>query len=1049
MDRHEAYSVMVTDDKGRRGTGTLFYTANSDFFYILTCAHVIYTSEKVTIHILIPTGGDPEEKTVHADKNQFHFSPIDEPTVIGDQSTHTCDVAVIECPVDNLVLEPTRYAMFPMTNRERIIAFGYPKGSGPLFYQQDNLTATVEKVLDNQNNFLIRVNEDSVNSADREAELKGYSGSPVWDEDNLEKEIYLLGGLIAVGVGSNISRGRVNVMNAKVIQSLMRDEFGIMIEMKVPNVPQIDIAPGYECAEDTEDQIVVRDSWIENERRKAQTYVDSLQLQKAVDISRETIANSEFEKCTPEQKYKIYAVLLEAYRLARDYDEYDAIREEMHQAGIRSDREYLIEAVRYYEALDNDKAEEYIKKALEIDPDDNETKALALAIHVANDENADISLLSSFIGSRDQLLIKPKDDKEEESIYHILGFVLGNCFKETGRAIRCLNRAFQISGNYIVLESLAVTYYLHSIRNAFIDEGVDRVDQIKIDQDELEKSRDAFLRVLSAADEMWLRGTIRRAGPLMFKCFYFMHDNYRIYKHYHDMMMYFDFPDNETLRDIQICYLEVAIQKEPVNLDEYKGLTVSDKKFFELIQLLHLPPQMFIGGMQTQAYITEEELHKKIEEGESLLRELIDIRSDERIGYDGIHTIFINLYGVGIIRYGWRAITEVRRHAEEIIHSAGQESIDLFIYELDSNDLESSEKKYREFFEKKRDVISFNEWCHFYTRNGLIEKTKELYDSVLCENRFLIETQSEFFFREYILFYMEHHYDLTEPIRCFVEYKDEIKDVFLRLFFEQELDFATVTFNDPDSMLDTARTLFDEGLIEAEDYDQRCLIINMLNCRPFDAERHVDPTHEYNPILASEFERMLFVWKGHPVMPDRRWNSMQKWTLEQLDEIYNDEDWHRPVEEILKHHGTGERKAIVVDLWAIYCLQKIHLPVIMNYFEKVYITHDTISMALQEINKVNDIDIRGALRNFQFAENVIIKSPTIEEQLEVRNPDLQYMEIHQALLLAELLDCPAFVGEFRYPIPDRFKNRIIRPNHCVEMYRYMDGILMLEEKTRS
>ena len=106
-------------------------------------------------------------------------------------------------------------------------------------------------------------------------------------------------------------------------------------------------------------------------------------------------------------------------------------------------------------------------------------------------------------------------------------------------------------------------------------------------------------------------------------------------------------------------------------------------------------------------------------------------------------------------------------------------------------------------------------------------------------------------------------------------------------------------------------------------------------------------------------------------------------------------------------------------------------------------------MALQEINRVNDDDIRRALRNFQTAGNIIIQSPTMKDQLVVRSPGVQYMEIHQALLLADILDCPAFVGEFRYPIPDRFKGSIIRPHHFVEMCRYMEGVLMLEEKPGS
>ncbi len=256
----------------------------------------------------------------------------------------------------------------------------------------------------------------------------------------------------------------------------------------------------------------------------------------------------------------------------------------------------MTEAVRYYEALDNEKAEEYIKKALEKNPEGNEERILAMAIRASKDENADISIVSEFLGPRDQLLIKPKNDEEEEFLYQTLGFVLSNRFHETTRALRCLNRAFQISGNYIILETLALTYYSTPL-GAFIEEGKDRIDAARIKPGEIDKARDAFLRVFSAADEMWLKGTFRRAGLPVFKCFFFMHDNFRIFKHYHDVMKYVDFPDQETKRDIQICYIDVAIHKEPLNLDEFDALTDHDKRFYELAMQLEIPLRSFSGGL--------------------------------------------------------------------------------------------------------------------------------------------------------------------------------------------------------------------------------------------------------------------------------------------------------------------------------------------------------------------------------------------------------------------------------------------------------------------
>lgn len=1038
MEKHEAYSVLITGDKGRRGTGTLFYTESAHSFYVLTSAHVIYTAQSVTIHILIPTDRDPVERSVVAGKEQFHFSPIDEVTVVGDQSTHTCDIAVIECDVGDIPLKPTQYSIYPMTTQEKVMALGYPQGEGPVYYQQDQLSATVEKVLEKENYFLIRVDETSLNSADREAELKGFSGAPVWDEAKMEEDIALLGGFIAIGMGTNISRGRIKVMNAKYVQSLMREEFGIYMQNRIPNVTEAEIAPGYQESAESPDQLAVRECWIENERRKGQTYVDGLQLKRAIEVTRAAIVNTEFQKCSAEQKYKIYAVLLEAYRLARDFDIYDQIIEEMHRAEITDEREAVIEAVRYLEALDYDRAEQYAEIALAMNPEGNEERVILAIIQAIKNKDADVSMLSEFIGTKDQLLIKPKNEREEEFLYQILGFVFGNRFRETGRAIRCLNRAFQISGNYIILESLAVSYYQHSLRNAYIEDGTDRIDPFRIDQDAIDKGRDAFLRVLAAADEIWLKGTIRRVGPLMFKCFYFMHDNFRIYKHYHDMIKYFDFPDQEMLRDFQICYLEVALEKEPVNLDEFKGLTDHDRKLFSLTNLLRYPLRLFNGSIHVPAPIQERELLQLIGEGERRLQELIDTQTDDRLGFDKIHEDFINLYGNGILRYHWSALSEVKRHVAAIKHPLETEVLKFYIRELESDDFEVSEKEYNDYFEEKRDIVSFNQLCHFYTRHGKIDKTKELYDSVFYERRYLIENQAEYFYREYIHFYMEHHYDLTAPLKCFVEHGEEMKDEYLKMLFEMDLEFATVTFNNPDYMLENARTLLDEGLIDVQEYNRKCLIINMLNCKPNEAEKYANKEHESNPLLLSEYERMLFVWKGHQVVPDARWNSMQKWTPEQLDDVYTVESWQVPVCSVMDQFGIKKRKAIVVDLWGLYILEIVKVPAIMNWFEKVYVTHDTISMALQEINKVNDDYIRRVLAYIRTANNVIIQSPTLKDQLEVRTPGVEYMEIHQALLLAELLDCPAFVGEFRYPIPERFQSRIIRPNHIAEMCKCLE-----------
>ena len=864
----------------------------------------------------------------------------------------------------------------------------------------------------------------------------------IWGENEIEN-VYLFGGLIAAGVGNNVSRGRIKVMNARLMQSLMKDEFGITIETRLPLVPDEDIAPGYQEAE-TADQLQVRAGWIENERRKAMTYVNSLQLQKAVDSTKAAIENSEFSKCSNEQKYSIYSIYLQAYRLSRDYDIYDKIVDEMHQAGVHSEREDLTQAVRYYEESNFDKALEHIRRALAKNPDGNEENTLYIAICAEMDKDADIEILSEVLGSNDQLLIKPKDEDEEELLYQILGYVLGNRFRETGRAIRCLNRSYQVSGNPIILETLSIVYYFHSIRDAFIEEGKDRIDQLKIHQGEIEKARDALLRVFSAADEMWLKGTFRRAGLQIFKCFYFMHDHFRIFKHYHDVMKYFEFPDKETKRDIQICYLEVAIKKESQKFDEYDALTEHDRRFFSLVQMLEYPMRVFNGGLAVEAGIGERELLEIITTAEKEIEELIETQTDDRLGFDGIHSTLINLYGNGILRFRWRALPDVKRHMAAMKKPLAKETFDIYLEELQTEDISAVEMKYKEFFENHNDIVSFEEWSHFYIRHGLFDKAKELYESVFTERKYLISDQPEYFYRCYIDFILTHHYNLLPAIECFVEHRNEFRDIFIRMTFEMDLNFATATFNHPDQMLEDAKVLFDEGVYSQEDYNNKCLIINMLNCRPSFAEQYAAWSKGANPFNSTPAERILLVWKGASFEQDVHWQSMKTKSIHEVVDFYRNEDWNRNPNNILKECNTAVKKEIVVDLWTLYLLQKDNLIGVFDHFKTVYITHNTASMALVEINHVVDDVISRLLITFQIAKNIKFLSPTIEQQLTVRSQEYEFQEVHSACLLARELNCPAFVGEFRYPIPEVLRSKVIRPSSIDAVIDCVIGQQMIE-----
>lgn len=1045
MEKHEVYSVLITGEKGRRGTGTLFYRKPSEFFYVLTCAHVVYGAETVKINILVADKKDTiKNYEVTATKEQFYYSPIDIVTQINELgSTHTCDIAVIRCCASDIPLRSTNYVIYPMSVQERIVAVGYPESDNNLniYYQQDQFCGQVLKILPDQNDFVIRITDDFLNLADREIDLKGFSGSAVWDEANIKEHKYLFGGIVSRGLKTDINRSRVCVVNARLVQSLLREEFGIHIDTKIPGIPEKDIAPGFtgETTENTEDLRIVRKSWIENERKKIQIYIDDLKLQNAIDTCKNTISNAEFNKCEEKQKFNIYHNLLEAYRLAREYDVYDKTVAEMHEAGIRGNGEHYSIAVRYFESFDYEKALEYADKALALNPAGNLELVLKQAIQVCMSGNPSISSLSQIIGSNDQLLIKPKSEFEEESIYLFLGYVFGSKFKETGRAVRCLNRSYQVGGNYIILETLALAYYFHSLNNAMKQEDVNAIDPFKIDQIELNKARDAFLLIITAADELYLKGMFGRIGLQIFKCFYYMNDGFRVLKHYNDLMKYCSFADKETLREVQINYVEFALRKGPVNLVDFTALSEYDRKYFELTMLMQKPLAQFDRSSLVPVAMTETELRMVVSQAEEQLHQLMLAECNSGWNLDSVNIMLINLYGNGASRYNWNVLQEIRKHSAKIKNQSVMELVKLYIDEIEVQDFQKSEKKYKDFFEQRRDIRSFNEWCRFYLRYGKIEKVKELYDSVFEDRHFLIEEQTEYFYREYILFTQRYRLDLTPAIRCFVKFGSDIKDVFIKNLFEMDLNFCTVTFNNPDYMLDIEQELLEVGIIAVTEYKFKCLVINMLNCRFAEAEKFTTPVLLTNIYSMNIFEKMFFAWKGYIALRNQYWDSMRRYSLDQLNDIYRNEKEFAHCRDVFEKYNLKIRKSIVVDLWAIYYLVRNNAIEILDIFNKVYVAHVVISAALTEILNVDDDCVRKALDYIEKKSNIVIQSPTLAERLIIKTKENNYKDIDNVLLLAELVDCPAIIGEFRFPIKDRFYGRVIRPDCFEELRQYVCG----------
>lgn len=1018
MEIYKSYSVLIVGDNGDRGTGLLLYHEGQDMFHVITCAHVIRSTEKVVIHLLIrQNAGDPREEQIEVSKEQFHFLSPEEDRAYGTSQIEN-DLAVVECKIGRLHIPSTSFAFYPMKEREEIITIGYPDrlAGEPLYYQQDDVTGTVSRVLEGQPFFIIRIEETVQNNADRPIELKGLSGAPVWEAKGLNEGKYLLGGIISSGIKQSISRGRVRVISARRVQLFLHDILGISVDSELPGTREDEIAPGYDSYQD---MVMVRGGWIENSKREIKGYIEDLKLQKAIDVCNETIRNNDFSTCSQEQKRDIYSLLQQALRYGRKYEEYDKVTEEMHRQGIQNDREYLTNAIRYYEAEDNRKALEYIQMAIKVNPAGNEERVCLAVIQAALEKDASVSILSTLIGERDQLLFRPKDSKEEEGAYQVLGFAFVFRFGDTRRAIRCLNRAYQIGGSYVTLESLANVYSIQATSGRVIDTK------------SLAKARDAYIRILTTADDLARSGLFSRCGMLIYRCFYLANDRYRVIRHYKDLVESYQFRAGEK-REAQIEYLKIAVLRGHVDLRKFDALTRRDREYFELNQLLDNPE------INIQ---TEEELISYLTEIERRIQRIEEEKQD--YGLEGVHLKMVSLYGRGVQEYHWNAVSEVRRHSEELIDPENKEYCSLLIQEYEEMDFQELEKRYKTLYEEKRNNRSFKELLNFYVRHQKFTKAKELYDHVVFNEPMPDEMEEDLLYREYLHFHLEYGLSLKHVIKHFVEHKGWIKDVYIRLFYQLSLNCATGCFNNPDEMLEDAKELFEQGVIGEREYYEKSLAILMYNMRIDDIERIIDHTHE-NRRIATPMEARYFVLRKYWVKENPYWEKMSQWTPEMLFEIYNEEAWNRTATEIFNEYRTNERKEIVADFWTIYYLLLIRGQEVLSFFDKIYITHFSIEKAMKEMENVNDSLIRRALYHLTVEKNVILRSPTIEEQAELFDEEA-FTETICTLMLAEVVNCPAIVGEFRNEIPEKYKSRVIRPYRFPEIGRYMQGMRRIEQ----
>lgn len=1054
-DSTREYSVYISDENNTvQGSGVLFYMGGNVMF-VFTCAHVVDDLEKIKLFILkgIDVSRDLYDVLcTEVSAEQVIYSPLDEIRIDGiGEKTHTEDLAIIQVrKPETLKLALTNYFVTETYRRHAVFVQGYPngvpKGRNPIEHL-DCLHGYVVVNPADRNRFTIRMDDAFIDASSRVSELEGLSGAPVWD-DNADANGLL--GLFTSAYDTTALLSKTHVTKAQQIRLIMKERFGIAIERKLEGIPEEDVAGtasmpisfdgSIELVEKAENEV-----WIDEQISVLHCIIEDLKLQKAIDKGNELIADARYRSLSKDSKRKIKQYLLYCYEIADLDHEFEMLEAEMRKEGLIKEHDTLSHLTRTFmqrQFHDTVKAAQYCIETWDGTERDSLlsiAKAYLLLARVYT-ENLTVEETIGKLLDENEKFIYPTDEIEDEAlVYQIIGYVYGEHYHDYVNSIRFINRSYRVGYDNIVLESLAAAYYGLGIHDA-TDENGRVTDLKKVDRKALYKARECYLLIKSKADDLFWSGTIRRMGLCIYNTFVFLQDNYRILMIYQDIKKYLFHLTDDEWRDIEMKYAMVKALKGTIDTSEFCHMKENDKVLIEAIakasECHNLIEYVTVNTSADQIGDVSQlakAIQETIEHLESAVR-LIDKKDRLQI-----YVQLINLYGRGILIFGWNAKKKLESLYEILSEYSDPElleSMSNFIFEMDAS-IEEAENRFKKSYVTHRTIVTWQELNSFYIRHGMFDHADAMYRELLSTRKELVENEPEYAYRAFIDYVTFYKRDLKYALQCYLDAKESFKDTDIEGFWELELMLYSNSFNNPERFELERKQFVDKGLVAEEAYHRAAFIAHLTNLNKMEAFVHYNYIRQYphfcNPktgrVAISDEELHFLHWvgavkPGFLPPPD----SMLEKRAKEIQSVYESETWHRKIDKQLRNQFALNKK-IAIDAWSLYQIAENNWLDILNELDCVYVSHLTIIRLLVELSRTDNVKLRILLDYLKICDKVKIYSAGFKAQLEVRNV-VQYIEPSSAAAIALEKECLMIYGEPEVDLQliEHFGNRIIRIN---------------------
>lgn len=1063
-DRTRKYTVCITNkDNSVCGSGVLFYPGG-ERIYVFTCAHVIDDQDTIRLLLLKPIDISKDRYDVFVteiSKEQIIYSPLDEV----EDGVHKVDFVIIPLrKPEDFDIEVTDYVIGESSRNNPFYTQGYPNGvhvnANPIEYL-DCLHGTIVVNVADNDHFTIRIREDFLDQSGRVYELKGLSGAAVWDDRCDEKDTLL--GLVSCAYDYTALLSKVFAVKAQQLRILMRDRFGIIIERKLTDIREDYREPEYkQITFDATIKMTVMDGadqWIEERITACRCSIDDLQLQKAIDIAREAVSCDQFGACDRKYQRKLMQFLLYCYEIADMDEDFDSLEADMASRGVIAKYDALRHLSRsfmkhnYKETISV--ARDIIDGSYVVNSDTfvkpKSLMALAKAFYaLAEAYENDLTVnesIGKLLDDNGNFIYETDDEEDKTLIYQLIGYVYGEKYHDYVNSIRLLNRAYSTGFDSIVLESLGAAYYFYSIADATDKNQI--VDNLKINRRMLYRARECFLIIIGKADRLFWEGTIRRVGIIVYNIFVFLQDNYRILTIYPDIKKHFVLRDDEDAnkfwRDVEIKYARVAAMAGTINMNDYPHLLSGDRLLLDTIAKTE----------ECNAHIERLGIEFRPQQirnagFEKYLKDTIKLvdsnsRRIDKADRLPIYISLMNMVGRGIQLFGWKQIDKLKYYLERVQFYGKpevSEAMENYVYEFEAP-IDEVIVRFRNTFEKNRNIQNWQELSHLYVRHGMLDKADAMYRELLAERKELISDEPEYAYRAFMEYVTRYRRDMKDALKCFLDAKNTFHDTDMEGFWELELMLYTNTLNEPERFEIERKSFLERGLITDEQYHRAAFIAYLVNLNEEKAHEHNRYIKEYphlvNPItkqLILQNEEIYFlnwiraIYPAFIPSPKR----MIERRASEIRRKYANENWHKEIAKSVLSQFEIDKTASI-DAWGLYMLSDGDSLGILERFDRIYISHTSITRLLDELSQTNNEKLHALLGFIRGNDIFRLQSANFHTQLEVRNK-VDYDEPATAVAMSVEKDCIAILGEpeINSTLVDRFRDRVIRVSDIERLF---------------